>query len=90
LTYDERRTKLREVNGGVTLRKRDHEPRFAIDWAFDLTSWDLIDQEEEPWVIYTRECVAPHANSSGRSVNRNVQLVRLRWTNRDLVALAVG
>jgi hypothetical protein len=27
-------------------------------------------------------------NSSGRSVNRNVLVVRLRWTDRDLVALA--
>jgi hypothetical protein len=31
LTYDERRAKLREFNVGVTLWKRDHEPRFAID-----------------------------------------------------------
>ena len=64
MTYDERRTKLREVNGGVTLRKRDHEPRFAIDWAFDLTIWDLIDLKVEPWVIFTRESTVPHANSS--------------------------
>jgi hypothetical protein len=88
LAFDERRAKLREVNVGVSLWKRDHEPRFAIDWAFDLTSWDLIDQEEEPWVIYTRECAIPHANSSGCFVRNNTPIVRLRWTDRDLVALA--
>jgi hypothetical protein len=43
LAYDERRAKRRDFNVGVTLWKRDHEPRFAIDWDFDLTSWDLID-----------------------------------------------
>jgi len=64
LAYDERRAKLREFNVGGTLWKRDHEPRFAVDWNFDLTSWDLIDQEEEPWVIYTRESVGPLASSS--------------------------
>ena len=64
LAYDERRAKLRKFNVGVTLWKRDHEPRFAIDWAFDLSAWDLIDQEEEPWVIFTRESTVQHANSS--------------------------
>jgi len=48
LAYDERRAKLREFNVWITRWKRDHEPRFAIDGAFDFTSWDLIDQEEEP------------------------------------------
>jgi hypothetical protein len=47
LAYDERRAKLRKFNVGVILWKRDHGPRFAIDWAFHLASWDLIDQEEE-------------------------------------------
>jgi hypothetical protein len=68
--------------------KRDHEPRFAIDWACDLTGWDLIDQEAEPWVIYTRARAAPHANSSGCVDNKNTPVVRLRWTDRDLLALA--
>ena len=45
-TYDERRAKLREFNVAVTLWKRDHEPRFAIDWAFDLSAWDVIDEED--------------------------------------------
>jgi len=91
LAYDERRAKLREFDVSVTLWKRDHEPRFAIDWAFDLSSWDLSDQEEEPWVIFTRENVtpaAPHANSSGCSETQATRVVRLRWTNRDHVALA--
>jgi hypothetical protein len=61
LAYDERRAKLQEFNVGVTLWKRDHEPRFAIDCGFDLTSWDLIDQEEEPWVNYTRANLTPAA-----------------------------
>ncbi len=34
LSYDERRVIA------VTLCKRDYEPRFATDWAFDLTGWD--------------------------------------------------
>ena len=88
LAYDERRAKLRKFNVGVTLWKRDHEPRFAIDWVFDLSACDLSDQEEEQWVIYTRESSVPHANSSGRSVNRSATAVRLRWTNRDLTSAA--
>lgn len=66
LAYDERRAKLREFNVAVTLWKRDHEPRFAIDWAFDISSWGF-DRDDEPWVIYTRERatpVVPLANSS--------------------------
>ena len=46
--------------------ERDHEPRLAIDWAFDLDGWGL-DQDDEPWVIYTRESTTPSgplANSS--------------------------
>jgi hypothetical protein len=65
--YDERRATLREFGVQVTLWKRDHDPRFAIDWAFDLGAWDAIDQEVEPWVIYTTESaalVAPLVNSS--------------------------
>ena len=39
--YDERRAILRQFGVGVTLWKKEHEPRFAIDWAFDLgTDWD--------------------------------------------------
>jgi hypothetical protein len=64
LTYDGRRAELREFKVEVTLWKRDHEPRFVIDWAFDLTIWDLIDLKVEPWVIFTRESTVPHANSS--------------------------
>jgi hypothetical protein len=67
LSYDERRAKLREFNVGVTLWKRDHEPRFAIDWAFDLSAWGDIDEEAEPWVTYTRASstpAAPLVNSS--------------------------
>jgi len=48
LPYDERRAKLREFNVAVTLWKRDHEPRFAIDRAFDSSAWDVIDEEEAP------------------------------------------
>jgi hypothetical protein len=66
LAYDERRAKLRKVNVGVTLWKRDHEPRFGIDRAFDLSAWDRFHQEEEPWVNYTRQnsTAAPLVNSS--------------------------
>jgi hypothetical protein len=38
LAYDERRAKRRKFNVGATLWKRDHEPRFAIDRAFDLSA----------------------------------------------------
>ena len=53
-------------------------------------AWDLSDQEEEPWVIYTRQnsTTAPLANSSGCSVRNDNPVVRLRWTDRDLVAMA--
>jgi hypothetical protein len=61
LPYDERRAKLREFNVAVTLWKRDHEPRFAIDWAVVLSAWDVIDEEEAPWVIYTTESSTPSA-----------------------------
>ena len=39
--YDERRAILRQFGVGVTLWKKEHEPRFAIDWAFDVgDDWD--------------------------------------------------
>jgi hypothetical protein len=60
MAYDERRAKLREFNVAVTLWKRDHDPRFAIDWALDLDGWG-IDQDFEPWVIYTTESAQPTA-----------------------------
>lgn len=90
LAYDERRAKLRDFTVGVTLWKRDHEPRFAIDWAFDLSTWDCIDQDEEPWISYTRQSsmAAPLVNSSGCFVRNTAPVVRLRWTDRDLIATA--
>ena len=91
LAYDERRAKLSEFNVGVTLWKRDHEPRFAIDWAFDLSAWDDIDEEAEPWVMYTKKSstpAAPLVNSLGCSETQAAPVVRLRWTDLDLVALA--
>jgi hypothetical protein len=90
VAYYERRAKLRELNVGVTLWKRDHEPRFVIDWVFDLSVWDCSDQEEEPWVSYTRQnsTVVPLVNSSGCSVRNIAPTVRLRWTDQDLVVLA--
>lgn len=62
--YDERRATLRQFAVQVTLWKRDHEPRFAIDWAFDLgdlDSWQTGEgeEEEEPWVIYTQDNMSP-------------------------------
>jgi hypothetical protein len=62
-----------------------------IDWVFDLSAWDLTDPEEELWIIQTRGNTTPaasHANSSGRFVNRTSPIMCLRWTDRDLVALA--
>jgi hypothetical protein len=74
----------------VTLWQRVHNPRFAINWAFDLTDclW-TIDEETDLWAIYTGEApvtLVLGSSSSGRSVNRNVPVARLRWTDRDLVA----
>jgi hypothetical protein len=34
--YEERRTILCQFDVQVTLWKRDHDYRYAIDWAFDL------------------------------------------------------
>jgi hypothetical protein len=85
LAYDERRAKLREFNVGVTLWKRDHEPRFAIDWAFDLSAWGDIDEEAEPWVMYTKKSstpAAPLVNSSVRSKPRDAPAVPLRLTDK--------
>lgn len=67
LTYDERRAKLREFNVAATLWKRDHEPRYVVDWAFDLSSWYVDDEEEAACVIFTKESsmtAAPLVNSS--------------------------
>jgi hypothetical protein len=74
----------------VTLWKRDHETRFAIDWAFDLSAWGRLDQEEESWISYTQQnlTAAPLVSSSGCIVRNNAPVVRLRWTDRDLVSLA--
>jgi site-specific DNA recombinase len=59
--YDERRAILRQFGVGVTLWKKEHDPRFAIDWAFDLGSdWDQDGFEDDfSWVRYTRESVRP-------------------------------
>jgi site-specific DNA recombinase len=55
--YDERRAILRQFGVGVTLWKKDHEPRFAIDWAFDIGDDWYRDEfgDDGAWVIYTRE-----------------------------------
>ena len=47
--YDERRATLRQFAVQVTLWKRNHEPRFVLDWAFDLGSlgsWQTGEEEE--------------------------------------------
>jgi site-specific DNA recombinase len=56
LTYDEKRAVLREFDVQVTLWKKDHEPRWALDWAFDIPEdwWLDADMEgEAQWVVYT-------------------------------------
>jgi hypothetical protein len=63
--YDERRAILRQFGVGVTLWKKDHEPRFAIDWAFDLgNDWDQDGFEDDfSWVRYTRESANPSVSA---------------------------
>ena len=65
--YDERRAILRQFGVQVTLWKKDHEPRFAIDWAFDLgDDWWQTDVGEEDcsWVIMHE---GEHESVEGRS-----------------------
>lgn len=50
MTYAEKRTILREFAVRVTVWRRDHDPRFTLDWAFDLGTldgWYSGDVEEE-------------------------------------------
>jgi hypothetical protein len=94
--YDERRATLRHFMAQVTLWTRDQEPWYAIGWAFDFGNdwWQpTVETEDFSWVNYMMESRRPRRadlgfSSSGRSVNRNTPVVRLRWTDRDLVALA--
>jgi hypothetical protein len=72
LGYDERRATLDQFMVQVMLWKRDHELRYAIDWALDLGELDgwKTGEDDEPWIIFTRESMrpptaVPHANSSG-------------------------
>jgi hypothetical protein len=61
-SYNERRTILRQFDVQVTLLKRDHDPRFTIDWAFDLGDdwWQTeLGEEDFSWVEWTRESMIP-------------------------------
>ena len=51
------------------------------------------DTEDSSWVIYTVESTRPSMtnlgfSSSGCFDNKNSPVVRLRWTDQDLIALA--
>ena len=37
------------------------EPRYGIDWAFDLGDdwWPTGEEEHEPWGIFTKESASP-------------------------------
>jgi hypothetical protein len=87
---------LLQFKNQVTLRKKHHNPRLTIDWSLDLGHdwWRHGDDKEDlSWVAWAKENLNPLRtnlgfSSSGRSVNRNAPVVRLRWTDRDLVASA--
>jgi hypothetical protein len=50
---------LSEFEIQVTLWKRDHDPRFAIDSAFELTDYPWpTDGETDIWAIYSSEAPA--------------------------------
>jgi len=56
MSYDERRTVLRDFSVQVTLWKKDHDPRYTIDWAYDLgEDWWQPDlgEGDYSWVEYT-------------------------------------
>lgn len=55
LGYDEKRAILREFDVQVRIWLASHEPRWTIDWAFDIPAdwWDSRETEAEPWVIFT-------------------------------------
>jgi site-specific DNA recombinase len=71
MSYEEKRTILREFEVRVTLWRRDHDPRFTLDWAFDLGTldwWQTGEMEEEdhaPWVIYTTDGMSPSKTGLG-------------------------
>ena len=56
MSYEEKRVKLRQFGVQVTLFAAGHEPRYAIDWCFDLDAGWLPEADEgDDWVIFTRE-----------------------------------
>ncbi|MCA9863357.1 MAG: recombinase family protein, partial [Thermomicrobiales bacterium] len=57
LGYEEKRAILREFDVQVRLWLVGHEPRWTIDWAFDIPAdwWENAETEDEPWVIYTQD-----------------------------------
>ena len=68
--YDERRATRRQFIVQVTLWKRDHELRYAMDWAFDLgNDWSQLSVETEDfsWVNYTMESMRPSRADLGFS-----------------------
>ena len=89
---DEKRAVLRRFGLTAVLWRKDHTPRYALDINFDLDDqwWVTDDQwdDDDLHVIFTYEDGVLCSNSSGCIVRKNTPVVRLRWTDRDLVALA--
>ena len=60
--YDERRAVLRQFAVQVTLWKKDHKPRYVIDWAFDMGDAWWQPDDREVWVTWTKESATPSRN----------------------------
>jgi hypothetical protein len=42
--------------------KKNHDPRFAIEWSFDLgelDGWLTGEENDESWAIFTRKSMRP-------------------------------
>jgi hypothetical protein len=54
MNHSERRAVLRQFDVQVTLWKRDHDPRFTVDWVFVLGDhWRQTDlgEDDGSWII---------------------------------------
>ena len=65
MSYEERRAILRQFNAQITLWQKSHDPRFTIDWAFDLGALDWWQTDEDvngSWVGWSKESASPSAS----------------------------
>jgi site-specific DNA recombinase len=74
--YEERRAILRQFNVQVTLWQKSHDPRYTIDWAFDLGAlnwWETGEDVDMSWVGWSKESASPSQLETHDKTHRSRQ-----------------